>query len=483
MNKKISYYKLSLLVIIIGTLLRFALAILHHPSGDACWHLSAARFISENFKIPFLEHLGRAEPFWAPPMFHFIAAFFYRLADGIGMRLVSPMFGSLTLFYTFLIARKIYNEKIAFFSALFLAFLPIHIDYSVFGYVEGLLTFLIVLSVYLLMENRLFLSSVFFGIALLTKYNAVFILPVLFYIIYQNAGGCKRKFFAGSAIFMAVSLIIALPWLIRNYALLGNPIWPFMGFLFKGAYPFVFTSLNIHNILSPNFPVATYLGFFGVPDGNYKTLFFFPIPFFNLLLAIWLIGTLIYLYPFLKGTLNSKKILYLWAGGFAAFLLLYVANVGEFVSRVVLPATPAMAIMAGAGINKIRNKKIFLALALFTILGFIFAESVKITLAANSWNFYNEDFEWVKKNTPKESVILINRGQCFTYNLERPTVYYKERINASYIWVNQNFKVDMVSAYNETTLKEIENNKYNELIYDNEKTKTRIYSVNKPVFD
>src|SRR3989338_5806082 len=124
MNKKINYYMLALFTIILGTLLRFALAIYHQPSGDACWHFSVAKFISQNLRAPLLEHLGRAEPFWAPPMFHFIAALFYKFANGIGMKLVSPLFGSLTLFYTFLIAKKIYNERAAFFSVLFLTFLP-----------------------------------------------------------------------------------------------------------------------------------------------------------------------------------------------------------------------------------------------------------------------------------------------------------------------------------------------------------------------
>jgi len=283
MNKKINYYRLALFTIILGTLLRFALAIYHQPSGDACWHFSVAKFISQNLRAPLLEHLGRAEPFWAPPMFHFIAALFYKFANGIGMKLVSPLFGSLTLFYTFLIAKKIYNERAAFFSVLFLTFLPIHLDYTIFGYVDGLLTFLIVLSVYLIVENRLFLSSLVFGLAVLTKYNAIFILPVLLYILYKNVKGCKKRFIKNSSILIAIASLISLPWLIRNYILLGNPVWPFFGFLFKGSYPFIFDKLNVYNILSIDFPVATYLGFFGVPDGNYKTLFFLQLPFFYLL--------------------------------------------------------------------------------------------------------------------------------------------------------------------------------------------------------
>ena len=62
----------------------------------------------------------------------------------------------------------------------FLTFIPIHIDYSVFGYVESALTFFVVLSVYFALEDKALLSALAAGLSILTKYNGIFILPSAF---------------------------------------------------------------------------------------------------------------------------------------------------------------------------------------------------------------------------------------------------------------------------------------------------------------
>jgi len=72
------YAKLSIIVITLGIIVRLFLAYASHPSGDGCWHLSVARFMASNLKIPLLEPLGR-EVFWEPPVFHIIAAAFYKI--------------------------------------------------------------------------------------------------------------------------------------------------------------------------------------------------------------------------------------------------------------------------------------------------------------------------------------------------------------------------------------------------------------------
>ena len=179
------YAKLSIAVIIIAILFRFFLISVSTVSGDACWHFSAAKFIANEWKFPLFEQIGRGEPFWAPPLFHAIASFFYILLGDIGLRLVSPLFGSLTLIISYLIFRKFLSDRASFYAILFLSFIPIFIDYSVLGYVESLLTFLVVLSIYFALENKFILSGIAAGLAILTKYNGVFIIPVLLFIIYK----------------------------------------------------------------------------------------------------------------------------------------------------------------------------------------------------------------------------------------------------------------------------------------------------------
>ena len=111
------------------------------------------------------------------------------------------------------------------------------------------------------------------------------------------------------------------------------------------------------------------------------------------------------------------------------------------------------------------------------IIGFVAAEFVKVTLASRAWNFYDDDFDWVKKNTSKDAVFVVG-GQCLSYNLNRFTLNpTKETLNkANYIWVNQNFRLDIRSILDEQTLKLIQSKDY-KIVYFNKATGTFIYKV------
>ena len=227
------YPRLSIGIIILFAVIRLIFAATHTVSGDACWHLSAARFIATENKIPLFEGIGRLEPFWAPPLFHFAAAFFYKvffpvnagLAD-FSMKFISPIFGTLTVMLLYLISRKHFNEKIAFYAMLFINFIPVFMDYSVLSYVESITAFFSVLSVYFMLKNRHLLSSLSLGLALLSKYHAVFMYPMLLYLAYKlnkNSKDLRKKLL----IVVIVPLLISSVWFLRNFLLLGNPIWPF----------------------------------------------------------------------------------------------------------------------------------------------------------------------------------------------------------------------------------------------------------------
>jgi len=262
-RKLTKYEKYTLIVVLIAIILRFSLISVYSASGDACWIFSGARFMANNdFQIPLLEGIGRDEPFWPPPLFHFIAAFSYMLLGDLGLKLISPLFGSLTLILLYFLFRKLLNEKSAFFSIFFVSFIPLFIDYNVLGYVESLLTFLLVLSLYLALEQKYLLSGIVAGLSILTKYNGFFILPVLIYIVYKNSN--RKALFKNILIVSILPLIIASPWLIRNMIFMGNPIWPFMNVIFHGLERNSYAAFATTNIISSNTYLATYLGFFAI---------------------------------------------------------------------------------------------------------------------------------------------------------------------------------------------------------------------------
>lgn len=490
-NKLERNTKFSVFAIIIFSIIVLSLTSVHSISGDACWQTSVGRFIGANFKIPLFERLGRDEPFWAPPLFHFIVAavysffniFSYNLAN-TAVKFISPLFGILTLIFSFLTIKKLFNSRIALYSTLFLAFLPLFMDYSTFGYIESTVTFFIVLSVYFLANGRIFLSSIAAGISIITKYNGIFIMPVLLYYTCKIRKNKTKLPWRDLLIAAFVPALIAMPWLIRNWVVLGNPVWPFVNFIFNGLETASYNYFkDFGDIFTLKLVKFAYLGFFGVPEGNPAKLMFFDIPYLRLLLALWFTGTLAFTLPLITGFFakkpDAKRILYAWIGSFMVLFVLYAGNVNFSVSRIVLPAAPALAVIWAFGLSRIletaRLRKLAIIALVLIASGFVFAEFVKISLASSQWALYDKDFEWVKTNTNKDDIVLAG-GQCLSYKLDRQTLTPNmEAIGkADYIWVNQNFRLDPKVMVNRSILLEIEEGSYKK-VYENRQTGTIVY--------
>ncbi len=501
-NIKGKYKKLTFIIIAIGILLRFALASISSVSGDACWQLSASRFIAENKRFPLYEPLGRDEPFWAPPLFHIMAAVLYSAFGLIGsgaadfaMRMLSPLLGSLTLVLAYLISKKLFDEKTAFHSMLFTAFIPISIDYNVFSYVDGAVAFFVALSVYFALDDKYIKSSVSAGLAGLAKYNGMFVLPLIVYIACKRTKD-KKSMIKKMLVIFLIPVAIASPWLVRNYIDFGNPFWPFLNFMFNGMKTTAFESANLQafklgNIFSVNSIIFTYLAMFGVPDGDYRNLFFFSIPHINFLVGIWLFGTIIFILPFMKSFAIKDKlkgrILLIWILSYVAVLLLYIANAAWTATRFFLPAIPALGMLYGVGLSNINSKKtsgkslIFLKffniLIFLVIIGFVFAQTAKIALASKEWSKFSDDFKWIEENTGKDELIIPG-VQCLSYHTKRGALpgAVENIKKADYVWVNRNFNLERRSIASNEILKAVQENSYKK-VYENKKTGTAIYKI------
>lgn len=450
--------------------------------------------MADNLKIPLLEPLGR-EVFWEPPAFHIIAASFYRIfsvfgsgASEFSMKLISPIFGSLSLIMTFMIVKRLFGNKTAFYSVIFATFLPINIFYGTIAYTESLMTFFVLLSLYLMIKGRHILSAIAFGVSLLSKYNAVFTLPLIIYFMHKNEKHPWR-FFKKFLIFAIIAALIFLPWLARNYASLHNPLWPFFTTVFGGYESAeTFKGNNISSLWNISHLATLYLGIFGVPEGNYQNIFFFKIPFIELLFAAWLLATIVFIIPIIfykKKKAESSKInvmMIIWLAPHLLLIALYVINTAIAYSRLLVTVVPLFSAMWGLGFSHILDRmKRYRAVVIFIlaalIFGFSCVELVKSALINNEWNFYQKDFDWVKKNTEKDAVFIAG-GQCLSYNLHRFTVNpTKDSFdNAEYAWANQKFVLDRRSILDAQSLKYLQSGKY-KVVYSNGDTGTAIYSV------
>jgi hypothetical protein len=288
------------------------------------------------------------------------------------------------------------------------------------------------------------------------------------------------------AIVSIIPIAIGSIWFIRNWIYLGNPVWPFMNSIFHGIEVKTFVesgvgAVNLLKVFSIDAITSIYLGIFGVPNGNIGTLNFLEIPYLNLFFNLWFLGTIIFSVPLFMGVasknLNYKGLLFVWIGSYLILILLYIVNASWSVSRFMLPAFPAIAMIWAHGLEKIKfksSRNIFRIILILIIVGFTSTSILKISLAANLWDSYSNDFEWIRQNTNKNDIFL-SGSQCISYYIARQTV--KPEIenleSANYAFVNQDFKVDRLCMLNNEMLSEIKTK--GKIIYRNEETKTEAY--------
>ncbi|MDP7505860.1 MAG: glycosyltransferase family 39 protein, partial [Candidatus Woesearchaeota archaeon] len=456
-------------------------------------------------------------------LLHIVGVLSYKIFSVLGnelaefsLRLIVPICGALMLAYTYLISRKLFNAKIALYSVLLLTFIPDHIYHSSMFYPDILIGLLVTMGIYYILRNKIFLSGILIGLSFLTKYNALFAFPIPIFIIIYNNHKQKIKTLKKIFIFSITSLAIGSFWFIRNYILLGNPIYPLFNSLFlKSAIVDSWGGkLHLIHLISPGSMLKTYLSFFGVPDGYAQNLFFLQVPFIKLFLAIWFIGTALFILPTIIGLfkikLKSKSafILGSWLLPYLLFSFMLATSIESksgLLSRYLIPIFPIIAILWAIGFDNIYNKikihnskskilGILLIILLSSlIIGFTSIEFTKTIVVKNSWNRYKPDFTWIEQNTPEDAKILVPGGECYSYNFNRVTHHtgeppFKENLmqaiedhNMNYIWVNQKDtfygqEPGKPAVYSDDFIKSIETS-FN-LVYKNKITHTKVYKTN-----
>jgi len=195
----------------------------------------------------------------------------------------------------FLIGRKIYNFQIGILGGLISAFLPFLIRNSNYLLTDVPVIFFMGLAFYFSLfkgkRTFLFFSGVFFGLAVLMKFTAVLLFPVLMVSLFFNKESWKNFL-----IFVSGGAIVLLPYFIWCYVQFGNPIKPFLlGTSFVG-------DKNEHTFyyLSHFYEAFTYFVIFGLVLWICHLLFklikksYFSLK-YDVILVIWVLIFFIYL--------------------------------------------------------------------------------------------------------------------------------------------------------------------------------------------
>src|SRR3989344_5314756 len=136
------------LILLLGLLLR-----LYHNTSIALWHDEA--FSALYIKYSWAEMMHRIALDVHPPLYYIILRFWaYIFGDGlVALRLLSIIFGILTIYAGYLLVRQIFkNETWALIAAMALALNPFQIQYSLEARMYTLGTFLALISCYLLVR-------------------------------------------------------------------------------------------------------------------------------------------------------------------------------------------------------------------------------------------------------------------------------------------------------------------------------------------
>lgn len=256
-----------LLITLLGLILRCVLAVLFYgfSSDIYCFKMWA----DELYKYGLNNYydLGFSSHDYVPGYLYILYIIgFIKNVLGLGyldtnflllIKLPAIIFDLLTSFLVFKIAKEYFNNKASLIFYVFALFnLAFITNSSLWGQVDSIHTFFMVLTLYFMKKDKLFLTGFSFVISLLFKFQSVFIMPVvLFYLVKKTIK--TRKYLKNLTIFLSMFIIfyiISLPFSI-NHILDGELLFPFKIYFFQlGNYNYyTLNAFNLYGLLGLNF--------------------------------------------------------------------------------------------------------------------------------------------------------------------------------------------------------------------------------------
>ncbi len=284
MNLKMNYFKNLLIFLLIITLYR--LFVLLNSNVDL--------YMDEAYYWGWSQHLDFGY-YSKPPMIAWVIALFTSICGDseICVKLPALIFYPFTSMIIFIIAKELYEQKIAFWSAFVFITLPAVSMSSMIISTDVVLLFFWSLTLYLFIKalktNQDFYwitAGISSGFGLLSKYTMIiFVISVFLYLIFSKE---NRKFLKNPKLYMTMILaaLVYMPNLIWNYRhhfvsfmhtkeiseidrdlFHFNKMLEFLGAQF-GVFGPIFFAILLYLIFKPYFK-----------NDRFKLLYFFTVPF------------------------------------------------------------------------------------------------------------------------------------------------------------------------------------------------------------
>lgn len=330
-----------------------------------------------------------------------------------------PVIGAIGVVALFLLTKEIFNEELAFYSSIFLSFLPLHVYYSGKILTDVFATTLITISFLFFwlgfQKNKKgfkILCGIFTGLAILARYVAILLLPIfLIYILWRK----KTQLFKDKETLIAIFLGIVTisPLFFYSYNEYGNPLGAIIHASIAAAY-------------------------FGGVQPWYYYFNFFP-QMFSVLAFLLPIG-LIFMFKEFK---SSYLIVLIWFFGFLLFSIFLLSHKED---RFLLLLTPPLAIMSAYPLQKINYifRKVKLEQIIFILIFLILLFSDIVMFLRNAEIFYTKEndcylqgIEFLK-TTESNATIFTDSSPIVYYYTHRKTLFIQnfKEIDNSYVFVN-----------------------------------------------
>ena len=408
-KRKTELYLIPLIIIYL-ILYTFNLEKYPHLWGDEAFFCNPAYTLATKgvFGTEFLQGWFNIEnnTFWQPPVYMLSLALSFKIL-GFGIiqaRIVSIIFGLISLIFTYKIAEKLYNEKIGILAVALLMFNPVMFLGARNARMEIAVTAFVLISIYLLitgLENHsnyyFLLSGVFGGLAILSHPNAlhiVVVIGILLLFVIRNKNTFKQF-----TLFSGGTFLIGIPYLIYILSDISNFHSQFSANI--AHYGLIFW----HNIQVEPQRYINYINLYG------DTLVGSIIPGWFFIKLILLGGLISYaVYYTLKRREYSDKIILTYIIVWCLFIALFT-NYNVLYFCIV---TPFVSIML-AGIfykkEKIKNQKLgrhIHKIATILLLGFLVVNALycpALLYSTRNYDYYQVTDE-IRNIIPENSTVI-----------------------------------------------------------------------------
>jgi len=341
------------------------------------------------------------------PLLPYLISIFYFLNLGFLANFLIPLIGALSVILVYKLGKELFNKKVALISSLFFAFIPLHVFYSGRVLTDVLFTFFVLLTFISFWKgyeknnkkNKV-LFGVFLALALLSRYTALWIIPIfLFYFLIRDK---SLKFLKDKYLWYSILAFFGtlIPWFIYGIFEYNNPLGAFIHGAKASAY-----------------------------WGGLQSWHFFFDYWWQMFSIIGFIFAIALIYILYKKEFFKKEI-YLLLIWFAFFLgmAIYMPHKED---RFILAIVPTIVLISGYFIDKIKRYKKQIIIIILGIL--ILSLCLNFYSTYKTYHNTNTDcFGQVGqelKTIQGDFLIVSENPPLFRYYAQQESAYYPDNLN------------------------------------------------------